>query len=54
MVSMCGFHGFKQGLPKRPLPYTSNRPAGRCHYRPSSDELFRCLLRIPSNTISPR
>ena len=41
MASMCGLHGFKQGLPKRSLPYALNRPAGRCHCRPSSDEFLR-------------
>ena len=28
---MCGFHGFKQSLPKRSLPYASDRSTGRCH-----------------------
>ena len=54
MTSMYRFHGLKQGLPKRFLPHASNRQTGRCHCRPSLDELLRCLSRIPSNTTSPR
>ena len=49
---VCGFHGFKQGLSKRSLSYASDRPAGRCYRRPSSDEFFKCLSRIPSNTLA--
>ena len=49
---VCGFHGFKQGLPKRFLPYASNKPTSRCDCRLSSDELFRCISRILSNTTS--
>ena len=37
-------------MPQRSISYAQNRPAGRCHYRPSSDELFGCLLRLSSNT----
>ena len=54
MANMCRFHKFKQGLPKRSLPYASNRPAGRCHCRPSLDELLRRLSRIASNITSPK
>ena len=52
IVNMCGFHRFKQGLPKRSLLHASNRPAGKCHCRPSLDELLRRLSRIPSNITS--
>ena len=41
MVSLYRFHGFKQGMFERSLPYTSYRQAGKCYCRPSSDELLR-------------
>ena len=54
MVSVHGFYGFKRGFSERSLSYASDWLAGRCYYRPSSDELFRCLSRISSNTASTR
>ena len=50
VANVCGFHRFKYGLSKRSFPYASNRLAGRCNCRPSSDELFGRLSRIPLNT----
>ena len=40
-------------MPKRPIPHASNRPAGGYNNGPSSDELFKCLPRLSSDTISP-
>ena len=54
MASVRGFHGFKQGLSERSLSYALDRPTSRCYYRPSSDELFRCLSRISSNIASTK
>ena len=54
MASVRRFHGFKQGSSERSLSYASDRLAGRCYCRPSSDKLFRCLSRIPLNTASIR
>ena len=54
MMGLCGLHGPKQSMPKRPVPYASNRPADGCNSRPSSDELLRCLSRLSSNTTSLR
>lgn len=39
-------------MPKRPVPHASDRPAGGCNRRPSSDELFRCFSKLSSNTTS--
>ena len=50
MASMCGLHGFKQGLPKRSLPYASNRPASRStigHPRMSFLDAFQGYHQIP-------
>ena len=54
VASLCRFHGFKQGMFERSLPYASHRPAGRCYCRPSFDELLRYLSKVPSNTVSTR
>ena len=54
VVNMCGLHKFEQGLSKGPFPHASDRSAGGCNYRPSSDELFGCLPRIPPNTTDSR
>ena len=43
MVSLCRFHGFKQGLSQRSLSYASYRPAGRCYCRPLLDKVLRCF-----------
>ena len=43
MVSLCRFHGFKQGLSQRSLSYASYRPAGKCYCKPSSDEVLKCF-----------
>ena len=47
MASMCRFHKFEQNLSQGSFPHASNRSVGGCHCRPSSDELFGCLSRIP-------
>ena len=52
VVSMCGLYRFEQGLPKRPIPYASDRSVNGCNCRPSLNKLLRCLSRIPLNTIS--
>ena len=54
VVSMCRLHRLEQGLSKGPFPHASDRSAGGCNYRPSSDELFGCLPRIPPNTTDSR
>ena len=43
MVSLRRFHGFKQGLSERSLPYAPDRPAGRCYCRPLLDKVLRCF-----------
>ena len=48
------FTDLNKGLPKRSFSYTLNRPASRCHCRPSSDELLKWLSKVPSNTTGPR
>ena len=53
MKGLCRFHGPKQGMLKRPVPYTSDRPAGGCHRGTSSDEFLRCLPGLSSDTTSP-
>ena len=50
--SMCGFHRFEQGLPKRLLPHASERLISGCNCRLSSDELLGYLSRVSSNTIN--
>ena len=37
-------------LAQGPISYAQNRPTGRCHCRPSSDELLGCLPRLSSDT----
>ena len=54
VASMCGFHRSKQSLPQRSLPDTLDRLVGGCNNWSSSDELFRCLLGVPSDTIGSR
>ena len=51
VVSMCGLHIFEQGLPERPISNASDRSISGYNCRPSSDELFGFLLRVPLNTI---
>ena len=53
MAGLCGLHGPKQSMPKRPIPYSLDRLAGGCNNGPSSDELSRCLLELSSNTTNP-
>ena len=48
------FTDLNKGLSERSFPHASHRPAGWRNRRPSSDELLRCLSRVPSNTISTR
>ena len=52
-ASFCGLHRFKQGVSKRPVSHTSNRPISGRNCMTSSDELLRCLSRLSSNTTSP-
>ena len=52
MAGMRGLHRSEQGLPKRSFPHASNRPAGGCHCRSPSDELFGHLSMLPPNTFS--
>ena len=52
MASVCGFHKSEQSLPQRSLLDTSDRLVGGCNNSSPSDELFICLSRVPSDTIS--
>ena len=54
VASVCRFHRLEQSLSKRSFPAVLDRPIGRCNSKPSSDELPRCLLEIPPDTINPR
>ena len=50
VVSLCGLHGFKQGLSERSLPYASHRVVGRCnrmHPRMSFLDAFQEYHQIP-------
>ena len=50
---MCvDFTDLNKTCPKRPFSYTLDRVVSGCNYRPSSDEIFRYLSRISSNTTS--
>ena len=53
MASLCGFYGPKQSMPKGPVPYASDKPAGGRHCRPSSDELPGRFLGLPSDSAGP-
>ena len=44
MVSVCGFHGFKQGLSKRSLSYASDRPVGRCYFGVGSGKFLGYMV----------
>ena len=52
-MSLRRFHGPKQSVPKGPVPYALDRPAGGCNSGPSSDEFFGRLSGLSSNTTSP-
>ena len=54
MAGLCKLHEPKQGMPKRPVPHASDRPAGGCNSGPSLDDFPRCLSGLSSNTASPR
>ena len=49
---MCRFYKLDQSLSKGPLPYASDWSTGGRNCWPSSDELFGCLSRVPSDTFS--
>ena len=53
-ASMCGLHKSKQSLPQGSLLGTSKRPVDGCNSRSSSDKFFRCLSRVPSDTIGSK
>ena len=46
------FTNLNKACLKKPFPHALDKPASGCNYRPSSDELFGCLLGIPSNATS--
>ena len=50
VASMRRFHGLKWGLPQGSISYAQDRPTGRCHCRPSSDEFLGCLPILSSDT----
>ena len=50
VVSLRGFYGPKQSMPKGPVPHASDRPAGGRNTGPSSDKLLGCLLGLSLNT----
>ena len=54
MVGLCRLHGPKQSIPKGPVPYASDRPAGGRNSESSSDEFPGCLPGLSSNTAGHR
>uniref|UniRef100_A0A2N9H9C9 Integrase catalytic domain-containing protein n=1 Tax=Fagus sylvatica TaxID=28930 RepID=A0A2N9H9C9_FAGSY len=51
--SLCGLHRSEQGLSERSLSSPKNRSVGRLGRRACSDEFFRCISRISSNSHDP-
>ena len=52
-MSLCRLHRPKQSIPKGPIPYASDRPAGGRNSGPSSDEFPGRISGLSSNTAGP-
>ena len=44
------FTDLNKSLPQGSISYAQDRPVGRCHCRPSSDEFLECLPRLSLDT----
>ena len=51
MEGLRRFHGFKLGMPKRPVPNAEDRSAGRCYIWTPENELFGRLSRVSSDRL---